>query len=212
MTRNEFICELKERLKRLPEQDRYEAIKYYEEYFDEAGQEHEQDVIKELKSPAHIASKILSDYAVKEASSARRSARGGLRALWFTILGIFAAPIAIPLAVILTVIVVVLCIALCIAIFALILGGGILSIVAVGMLFVQTRFCDYVNRYNFNCNRYNKIIISVCNMDYSRNISFREKNIRDGGYYDYCIFNFCDFICNYRCRIRFYRRHHCNCI
>ncbi len=137
MTRNEFICELKERLKRLPEQDRYEAIKYYEEYFDEAGQEHEQDVIKELKSPAHIASKILSDYAVKEASSARRSARGGLRALWFTILGIFAAPIAIPLAVILTVIVVVLCIALCIAIFALILGGGILSIVAVGMLFVR---------------------------------------------------------------------------
>ncbi len=88
MTRNEFISELRERLKRLPEQDRYEAVKYYEEYFDEAGPEREREVIEELRSPAHLASKILSDYAVKEAAIAKHSAKGGIRALWFTILGI----------------------------------------------------------------------------------------------------------------------------
>ena len=137
MTRTEFIADLKKRLKRLPECDRYEAIKYYEEYFDEAGIEHEQDVIKELRSAAHIASRILSDYAEKEVANAKRSAKGGLRALWFTILGIFAAPIAIPVAIILTVVIVLLCVALCVAVFALILGCGILTIAAVGMLFVR---------------------------------------------------------------------------
>ena len=92
MKRREFIEELEDRLRHLPYKDRKEAIKFYEEYFDEAGSENEQTVINELRSPAHIASKILSDYAIKEAEGARKSARGGLRALWFTILGILQYP------------------------------------------------------------------------------------------------------------------------
>ena len=131
MKRREFIEELEDRLRHLPYKDRKEAIKFYEEYFDEAGSENE------LRSPAHIASKILSDYAIKEADGARKSARGGLRALWFTILGIFAAPIAIPLAVILTVVIVLLCVGLCVASIALVFGGGILAVFAFGMLFVD---------------------------------------------------------------------------
>lgn len=137
MKRREFIEELEDRLRHLPYKDRKEAIKFYEEYFDEAGSENEQTVINELRSPAHIASKILSDYAIKEAEGARKSARGGLRALWFTILGIFAAPIAIPLAVILTVVIVLLCVGLCVASIALVFGGGILAVFAFGMLFVD---------------------------------------------------------------------------
>ena len=137
MKRREFIEELEDRLRHLPYKDRKEAIKFYEEYFDEAGSENEQTVIDELRSPAHIASKILSDYAIKEAEGARKSARGGLRALWFTILGIFAAPIAIPLAVILTVVIVILCVGLCVASIALVFGGGILAVFAFGMLFVD---------------------------------------------------------------------------
>ena len=57
--------------------------------------------------------------------------------MWFTILGIFAAPIAIPLAVILTVVIVLLCVGLCVASIALVFGGGILAVFAFGMLFVD---------------------------------------------------------------------------
>ncbi len=157
MTRKEFLDDLNNRLKRLPEQERLDAIKFYEEYFDEAGIENEQKVIAELRSPAHIASKILSEYAEKEASSimnfgnkehkktnskerrdARKdSAKGGFRAVWFTILGIFAAPIAIPLALAFSVIVIALCIALVALIVGLLIGGTAFLIAGFVLLFVE---------------------------------------------------------------------------
>ncbi len=157
MTRKEFLDDLSNRLKRLPKQERLEAIKFYEEYFDDAGIENEQKVISELRSPAHIASKILSEYAEKEASAimnfgskdykntdakerrhARKdSAKGGFRAVWFTILGIFAAPIAIPLAIAFSVVVVALCIALIALIGALLIGGSAFLIAGFVLLFVE---------------------------------------------------------------------------
>ena len=97
MTRREFMTELAARLHRLPKEDLQAALQYYEEYFDEAGSQNEQEVIRELRSPAHVASKILSDYAVKEAKKARASTKSGWRAFWFTILAICAAPVAVPL-------------------------------------------------------------------------------------------------------------------
>lgn len=72
MTRKEFMTELAARLHRLPQEDLQAALQYYEEYFDEAGSQNEQAVIRELRSPAHVASKILSDYAVKEAKKSPR--------------------------------------------------------------------------------------------------------------------------------------------
>ena len=67
MTRAQFMNELRERLDRLPSDEREEALAYYEEYFDEAGVDHEQDVIRELGSPASVASRIYADRAVKAA-------------------------------------------------------------------------------------------------------------------------------------------------
>ena len=97
MTRREFMIELAARLRRLPKEDLKAALQYYEEYFDEAGSQNEQEVIRELRSPAHVAAKILSDYAVKEAKKARTSTKSSWRAFWFTILAICAAPVAVPL-------------------------------------------------------------------------------------------------------------------
>ena len=42
MTYKQFLNELKERLKRLPLKDRDEALRYYEEYFAEAGTSREE--------------------------------------------------------------------------------------------------------------------------------------------------------------------------
>ena len=46
MTRNEFIAELRGRLAVLPPEERENALQYYEEYFDDAGPENEQAVIR----------------------------------------------------------------------------------------------------------------------------------------------------------------------
>ena len=127
MTRREFMTELAARLHRLPKEDLQAALQYYEEYFDEAGSQNEQEVIRELRSPAHVASKILSDYAVKEAKKAR--------AFWFTILAICAAPVAVPLIIAAVVTIVALGFAGFAVVFALIIAAGAIFIKGIGSLF-----------------------------------------------------------------------------
>ena len=90
------MSELRERLDRLPSDEREEALAYYEEYFDEAGPDREQDVLRELGSPASVASRIYADRAVKAARASPHNPRKGLSAIWFILLAIFAAPLALP--------------------------------------------------------------------------------------------------------------------
>lgn len=59
MNRVEFMKKLEELLISIPQEDRKDALEYYENYFDEAGAEREQEVIRELISPEHVAQTIL---------------------------------------------------------------------------------------------------------------------------------------------------------
>lgn len=138
MTRREFMTDLASRLRHLPQEDFRAALQYYEEYFEEAGVENEQAVISELKSPAHVASRILSDYAVKEAKKAQASTRSGWRAFWFTILAICAAPVAIPLIIAAVVTIVALGFAGLAVVFALIIAAGAVFIKGIVSLFFGT--------------------------------------------------------------------------
>ena len=61
MNKETFLQELRKSLKVLPQQDRDEAVEFYEEYFDEAGVENEASVIAELGEPKVLAKKILID-------------------------------------------------------------------------------------------------------------------------------------------------------
>jgi uncharacterized membrane protein len=96
MTRKEFMQELRDRLGRLRPAERDAALAYYEEYFDEAGPDREQEVIRELGSPASLASRILAEHAVKAAREAPYNPRKGFSAFWAVLLAVFAAPFAIP--------------------------------------------------------------------------------------------------------------------
>lgn len=137
MTYKQFLNELKERLKRLPAKDREEALRYYEEYFAEAGPSREEEVMRELRSPAHVASKILSDYAVKESSNTKKAACGNFRAVWFIMLGIFAAPIALPAAIFLTVVIILMLLILFAAVIAVVAGCVGLLFVGLPLLFID---------------------------------------------------------------------------
>lgn len=62
MRRTEFLAELERLLADLPEEERQAAIQYYEDYFQDAGEENEQEAIRELGGPEKVAATIRADY------------------------------------------------------------------------------------------------------------------------------------------------------
>lgn len=58
MTKQEFLQRLRCLLADVTEEEREEALRYYEEYFDEAGPDEEQAILKELGSPEKVAAII----------------------------------------------------------------------------------------------------------------------------------------------------------
>ena len=58
MTRAEFMEKLKNLLSDIPEGEREEALNYYEDYFDDAGVENEEEVVRSLGSPEKVAKTI----------------------------------------------------------------------------------------------------------------------------------------------------------
>lgn len=63
MDKNSYLRKLEENLSSLSKEERDEAIKYYEEYFNDASDD--EKVISELGDPEHLAQNILKDYNVK---------------------------------------------------------------------------------------------------------------------------------------------------
>lgn len=61
MNRNEFMTKLEAQLADIPKEEREEALQYYRDYFEDAGAEHEMDVIRELGSPEQVAETIKAD-------------------------------------------------------------------------------------------------------------------------------------------------------
>lgn len=61
MNRIEFMNELDALLRDIPEEERRDAIQFYNDYFDDAGKDKEGEVISELDSPAKVAERIKAD-------------------------------------------------------------------------------------------------------------------------------------------------------
>ncbi len=62
MNRQEFFRRLEYLLRGIPENERMDALAYYNAYFDDAGVENEQQILQELGSPEQVAQMILDDY------------------------------------------------------------------------------------------------------------------------------------------------------
>ena len=78
MNKKIFLDELHRLLSDLPPEERNQAIKYYEDYFEDAGPENEQAILKELGSPQELADQIKTttqdDIEYGQGSSFQRSA------------------------------------------------------------------------------------------------------------------------------------------
>lgn len=77
MTKYEYLAKLEQLLSSLPEQERRDAMNYYEEYFVSAGPEKEAEAIRELGTPEEAARKILegSDAVPPESGTPAYTAR-----------------------------------------------------------------------------------------------------------------------------------------
>ncbi|MGM9616980.1 DUF1700 domain-containing protein [Butyricicoccus sp.] len=62
MNRKEFLSQLEQALQGMPAEECRRAVEYYENYFDEAGPENEQEVLQQLGAPEKVAADILRDY------------------------------------------------------------------------------------------------------------------------------------------------------
>lgn len=72
MNRQEFMRQLEYLLRGIPENERADALAYYNDYFDEAGSENEYQVIQELGSPENVAQTILEDVQRETSQRARQ--------------------------------------------------------------------------------------------------------------------------------------------
>ena len=63
MKRMEYMERLEQLLLVLPEEEREEALQYYHDYFEDAGAEKEEEVIRELGTPEEVAAKIRAGFA-----------------------------------------------------------------------------------------------------------------------------------------------------
>ncbi len=61
MNKEEFMRELEYLLQDIPEEDKKDAIAYYQDYLEEAGEENEAEVIREFGSPERVAAIIRAD-------------------------------------------------------------------------------------------------------------------------------------------------------
>lgn len=62
MNRQEFMRRLEQLLEGIPEEEKREAIAYYTSYFEDAGEENEEKIIRELESPEKVAATIWADF------------------------------------------------------------------------------------------------------------------------------------------------------
>ena len=76
MDRKEFMKQLELLLSDISEDERKEALDYYESYFDEAGDEEEASVIQKLGSPDKVAAIIKADLRENSASSGTYTENG----------------------------------------------------------------------------------------------------------------------------------------
>lgn len=150
MNKEKFLLELRQKLTALSTTEREEAIIYYEEYFNDAGIENEKAVLNELGSVEKVANGILieNNYEVLDNSDKENNKKDdaahkdemkkyndinyGMIAL-IIVLIIFVAPVILPIlfGLLFTVI------GLLLAGIGMIMGGSIVSIIGIAMIFVQ---------------------------------------------------------------------------
>lgn len=130
MRKEDYIIELTSRLNGLTQEESDDAISYCTEYFDDAGEGNEEQVIEDLGMPAKFAAQMKANSVIRDnqnkSSKGKKQEKSSVKNIVVIILGICALPIALPLLFALMVVVFALFVTLGALLFA-----GIVTVIAV---------------------------------------------------------------------------------
>ncbi len=70
MRRKEFMWQLETLLADISEEEKQEALSYYRSYFEDAGEENEERILRELESPEKVAATIKADLKMEQGNEA----------------------------------------------------------------------------------------------------------------------------------------------
>lgn len=76
MSREEFMRQLERLLMDVSEEEKREALSYYRSYFEDAGEENEERILKELESPEKVAAMIKEDLGMDQPKSGAYTEHG----------------------------------------------------------------------------------------------------------------------------------------
>ena len=79
MSKQEYIHQLKAKLKGLDEKEIEDAITYCEEYFDDAGEGNEEQVIKDLGTPGKFAAQLKAESIIREEETGTKKKNSAFR-------------------------------------------------------------------------------------------------------------------------------------
>jgi uncharacterized membrane protein len=96
MTKAEYLSQLEQKLRGLPQNEINDALEYYDGYLSDA-QEFDQGAVDNLGSPAEAAAQILADYVVKNPRPVSR--KNGIGTMWSILFAVWAMPIGLPIAI-----------------------------------------------------------------------------------------------------------------
>lgn len=101
MTKQEYLDILKKKLNRLPKIEYDKAMEYFNEYFEDAGPENEQEAIQNLGDPVAAGDQIILDLAIKNTQSEEKpkTVKKSMNAVWIAVLAVLACPVALPIAI-----------------------------------------------------------------------------------------------------------------
>lgn len=120
MNKETYLRELSRLLRRMPKEEREEALRWYEEYFEEAG---EQKALETLGTPEETAREIAGKMALDDKRGARRPGLWALVAMAF--------PVAAPVAAALFAVIVAVLVSAGAVFIALIASGGAVALLGV---------------------------------------------------------------------------------
>lgn len=147
MTRKDYMIELRKELKKLPHDEFDRAIEYYEEFFDDAGESNEIQVIEEIGSPKDVAKQVIQDTVERYVTEPMKSVKGGWNTIKIILLWICSAPITLPLLLAFVLVSIALIITAILLVFSFVLASvamllsGIISII-VGVSLIISQFSN----------------------------------------------------------------------
>lgn len=131
MNKLDFLSQLAKNLAKLPKEEVESALDYYEEYFNDAGNEKEELVVKELGSPAKVASQIIANYTINDINSSPKTIKSGLKNIGRTFKALINSSVKFPMAIFMYICTIISILAMIVLIISLLCGSVCLMIIAV---------------------------------------------------------------------------------